>query len=380
MRGYTKLVPEITQSSIWNENSDIRIVWITMLAIKDENGYVRGNAQALSRIANVPVEAVETALEKFQQPDPESHTPDNDGRRIEAAPGGWTVLNHEHYREIGMSEATKQYWREQKRKVREKYPSRPKSNDGYVYYAGVPDGERVKIGHSKNPWSRVNEMRVAVPDLELFAVESGPAKLEKERHEQFKQFNIDREWFKASAEIQSFIRSVQDRSTTVRDTTDTTDDEEGDNPKKPKMDFDYDTEKFTNVNQEYLDKWKDTFPAVDIVQEMKQAALWLATNPKKRKKDVRRFLTNWFSKSQERGGGLPSNPVSRGAGRPAARRSTPDPDDAPDPAREAKLKKWRERSKAFREKYGKDLETEMMNKRCPQDWSLENDNYKQGEG
>jgi len=98
MSGFTKLVPEIVQSSIWNEPSDIRIVWITLLAIKDENGYVRGDARTVARMANVSIEVVAEALAKFQEPDPHSHTPDNDGRRIGPAAGGWVVLNHALYR------------------------------------------------------------------------------------------------------------------------------------------------------------------------------------------------------------------------------------------------------------------------------------------
>lgn len=98
MSGFTKLVPEIVQSSIWNEPSDIRIVWITMLAVKDENGYVQGDARTIARLANVSQDASVAALDMFQKPDPYSHTPDDDGKRITAAPGGWIVLNHEKYR------------------------------------------------------------------------------------------------------------------------------------------------------------------------------------------------------------------------------------------------------------------------------------------
>ena len=98
MSGFTKLVPEIIQSSIWNEPSDIRIVWITMLAVKDETGYVQGDARTIARLANVPQDAAVTALELFQKPDPFSHTPNDDGRRIAPSAGGWIVLNHEKYR------------------------------------------------------------------------------------------------------------------------------------------------------------------------------------------------------------------------------------------------------------------------------------------
>ena len=115
---FSKLVPQITESSIWNEPSDIRIVWITMLAKKDENGYVRGDAKTLSRIANVPIESCQEALRLFQEPDPSSHTPDNEGRRISPAPGGWTVLNHEIYLQAGWNEEQRAEWRLRKQRQR----------------------------------------------------------------------------------------------------------------------------------------------------------------------------------------------------------------------------------------------------------------------
>ena len=118
MSGFTKLVPEIIQSSVWNEAAEIRCVWIAMIATKDANGYVRGDARTIARMANVEQDSAAIALAMFQEPDPASHTPDNDGRRIMAAPGGWIVLNHDLYR------ASDDVYREQTkarvRKYREK--------------------------------------------------------------------------------------------------------------------------------------------------------------------------------------------------------------------------------------------------------------------
>jgi len=119
MSGFTKLVPEIVQSSIWNESSDVRVVWITMLAVKDASGYVRGDARTLSRLANVSLEATEKALALFMSPDPSSHTTDDDGRRIGQAAGGWVVLNHDKYRARDHQAEHRAYvkqWREKKAK------------------------------------------------------------------------------------------------------------------------------------------------------------------------------------------------------------------------------------------------------------------------
>jgi hypothetical protein len=138
MPGYSKLVPEIVDSSIWNESSDTRVVWITMIAVKDENGFVHGDVKSLSRRANVSVEACAAALTCFLNPDPESSTSANEGRRITPGIRGWTVLNHEKYREIGMSEANKEYWREKKRLERSKSLSgNVQDNSGQVQDSSV---------------------------------------------------------------------------------------------------------------------------------------------------------------------------------------------------------------------------------------------------
>jgi len=111
MSGFTKLVPEIIQSSIWNQPSDIRIVWITLIASKDKDGYVRGDATTIARMANVPLDVTEKALALFQEKDPSSHTPDNEGKRIVAAPGGWIILNHFLYRAKDRTEYMQKYMR-----------------------------------------------------------------------------------------------------------------------------------------------------------------------------------------------------------------------------------------------------------------------------
>jgi len=120
MSGFNKIVPEIIQSSIWNEPSDVRVVWITMLATKDQSGYVRGDARTIARMANVSVEAAEEAIAKFQEPDPNSHTPTDEGRRIRKTDGGYMVINSDLYREIGMTDTNREYWREKQRLFREK--------------------------------------------------------------------------------------------------------------------------------------------------------------------------------------------------------------------------------------------------------------------
>jgi hypothetical protein len=97
---YTKLFNSIITSTIWSEDDQTRIVWITMLAIADKNGEVQGSIPGLARIAGVPVEACRNAITKFLSPDVDSRTKDDEGRRIDVIEGGWHLLNHGKYRNM----------------------------------------------------------------------------------------------------------------------------------------------------------------------------------------------------------------------------------------------------------------------------------------
>lgn len=98
MAGYTKLHSTILDSSVWAESIATRIVWITMLAMADQNGIVQASTGGLARRANVTREECDKALEVFLGPDPDSRD-GTTGERIEKVPGGWLVLNHANYRD-----------------------------------------------------------------------------------------------------------------------------------------------------------------------------------------------------------------------------------------------------------------------------------------
>ncbi len=71
--------------------------------------------------------------------------------------------------------------------------------------------------------------------------------------------------------------------------------------------FDYENRILTGLTDQDYEAWTEAFPAVNIRQEVKSAEQWLGDNPTKRKKQVRRFLTNWLRRAQERGGSRNAN-------------------------------------------------------------------------
>jgi len=62
------------------------------------------------------------------------------------------------------------------------------------------------------------------------------------------------------------------------------------------------------ITQKDIDEWQDAFPSVSVQQQLKAMILWCKDNPKRRKtkNGVRRFITNWLDREQNRGGTRPA--------------------------------------------------------------------------
>ena len=118
MNGFTKLFSSIVTSTIWQEDSDTKVVWVTMLALVNADGFVDTTIPGLANIANVSVEKTREAIAKFESPDPDSRTIDHDGRRIAKVDNGWFLLNHAKYRKMRNPEERKEYMRKYMKEYR----------------------------------------------------------------------------------------------------------------------------------------------------------------------------------------------------------------------------------------------------------------------
>jgi hypothetical protein len=127
MSGFTKLWAEITDSSIWNEDDKTRIVWITMLARMGPDYVVRASVGGLAHLARVSREDCEKALEKLASPDPDSRSPEEEGRRIKKVDGGFFMINGEKFRQRRGDEEKKAYMREYMRQYRKNKASNVKN-------------------------------------------------------------------------------------------------------------------------------------------------------------------------------------------------------------------------------------------------------------
>jgi hypothetical protein len=188
---FAKLDSGIINSTLWVQPHDVLRVWIWFLSQADANGVVRTAAPALAHACMVPLDRTREILVLLESPDPDSRSNNDDGRRLRKLDGGWQIINYGAYR-AGDGDGVNSML----------------NMDGYVYYIGEPSSERVKIGFSKNPWSRLTDLRVTNPDLELLAVEKGTGHDEKRRHAEFAELRQKGEWFRIGPDLYQHIESL----------------------------------------------------------------------------------------------------------------------------------------------------------------------------
>ena len=58
------------------------------------------------------------------------------------------------------------------------------------------------------------------------------------------------------------------------------------------------------IYQAMIDEWKELYPAVNVMQELRNMRGWLDANPSRRKtkNGIKRFINGWLSKEQDKGG------------------------------------------------------------------------------
>jgi len=101
---YSKLFSSIVHSTIWREDNATRLVWITMLALCDQDGIVEASIPGLADAARVSLPECERALALLSSADPYSRSKEENGRRILDVPGGWRLVNYETYRDRSSKE------------------------------------------------------------------------------------------------------------------------------------------------------------------------------------------------------------------------------------------------------------------------------------
>jgi hypothetical protein len=99
--GYTPVFRSIFTGTLFGKYPDLPL-WLVLLAMADKNGVVDAHPSYISAACGIHQDEVEDCIRRFCLPDPQSRTPDDDGRRLQPLDGrgfGWRIVNHGKYRE-----------------------------------------------------------------------------------------------------------------------------------------------------------------------------------------------------------------------------------------------------------------------------------------
>jgi len=127
--GFTKMFSSLITSSIWSEDDKTRIMWITILAVTDADGFCNAALPGLSAVARMSLSDAEKCIKKLESPDEHSRSMEMEGRRIERVDGGWFVINYAKYRDKARIETRREYLRNKQRERRENHKSLSNSDD-----------------------------------------------------------------------------------------------------------------------------------------------------------------------------------------------------------------------------------------------------------
>lgn len=120
---YCKLFASLYQGTLRGKSHEI-LVFTNMLAHADAEGCVDKHFRAIADEVGLTVDEVKVAVENLESPDPESRSPEMDGRRLlrinDHRAWGWKIVNYGKYREIKNDEDRRKANREAQARWRER--------------------------------------------------------------------------------------------------------------------------------------------------------------------------------------------------------------------------------------------------------------------
>jgi hypothetical protein len=109
---YARVFAQILDSSI-SRNYLTRLVFMDCLLLADEDGILDITADAIARRTNIPLHIVLEAISSLSEPDPDSRSGAEEGRRLVLLDPhrnwGWRIVNHAKYRVIKTREDKRTY-------------------------------------------------------------------------------------------------------------------------------------------------------------------------------------------------------------------------------------------------------------------------------
>jgi hypothetical protein len=177
IQSWTPLFSTIVTSTLWEESKEVRLLFVTMLALKNRDGLVLSTMSGLKRLANLTIEECEKAIKVLEAPDKKSEiTQEFDGRRVERREGGWMILNHEKYRDMVQTTKRRAYQANWQKGYRDRV--KKSKDDGYK------DGATTAVAEGLKEDEKVADMKKQSHKFTPKPIESWDQREQEENQEQ----------------------------------------------------------------------------------------------------------------------------------------------------------------------------------------------------
>ena len=118
---FGKVFASLYQGSLRGQAHEI-LVFTNMIACADREGFVDKHPRAIAEECGITVDEVRAAIANLEAPDPESRSPDEEGRRLlridDHRAWGWRIVNCLKYKGIRDEDTRRETFRVSKRKRR----------------------------------------------------------------------------------------------------------------------------------------------------------------------------------------------------------------------------------------------------------------------
>lgn len=113
---YAKIFTQIYDGTLCSKGPwEALVTFQQLLILADKDGCVDMTSSAISRRTTIPQEVIDVGIAALLLADPDSRTPDEEGKRIiplsDERKWGWRIVNYAHYRNLRDEESRREYHR-----------------------------------------------------------------------------------------------------------------------------------------------------------------------------------------------------------------------------------------------------------------------------
>jgi hypothetical protein len=140
----------------------------------------------------------------------------------------------------------------------------------------------------RRPKAQINNTTQKLIELEIITIENNILTFINWSKRQYK-----------SDDINARVKRYREKNETLHETLENRTEQIQNRTERKKEKISFDQNHFLNIPDDLKTKWKSIAPGISVDMEITKAEAWVLSNPKLKKSNWSRFLTNWIVRAQD---------------------------------------------------------------------------------